>query len=327
MDNSSIDLSLLNIWRSWFKFRKGKKKTQELEIFSYFLEENLRRLHFDLVSGGYQHGEYHTFMIADNKPREIRVASMRDRVVHRLLYEYLYEIYDKIFIFDVWSCRQGKGLLGAIERMQKFLKKYPNSFVWRADIKKFFDNVDQKVLLEILFLRINDPETINLLKEVITSYSTQTKEGNRDSSKGIPIGNLTSQIFANIYLNELDRFVKHIVKPKAYLRYGDDFVIISEDLEKLKQIRKRVINFLQEKLQLEINAKSDIMVKARWGLKFLGVEIFSQGRRLNKKNWQRAKTRVNWQNVPSYNGLVKQHSQEKRVKEFSWIILEKLNNF
>lgn len=141
----------------------------------------------------------------------------------------------------------------------------------------------------------------------------------------MPIGNLTSQIFANIYLNEPDRFVKNTIKPLAYLRYGDDFIIISQNLPQLKHIREKVAVFLQEKLGLEINAKNDITIKPRWGLKFLGVEIFPAGRRLSERNWSRAIIRLNARNFSSYSGLVKQHSKDKRIKEFNWIILEKLN--
>ncbi|PJA01569.1 hypothetical protein COX74_02065 [bacterium (Candidatus Gribaldobacteria) CG_4_10_14_0_2_um_filter_41_16] len=142
----------------------------------------------------------------------------------------------------------------------------------------------------------------------------------------MPIGNLTSQIFANIYLNELDRFVKHIVRPQAYLRYGDDFVIISEKLDLPKQNKNKIIEFIKSELRLEINAQNDIMVKAKQGLKFLGVWIFPKGRKLNKRSWNRARTLLNNKNISSYSGLVKQHCKEKIIKEFNWIILEKLNS-
>lgn len=141
----------------------------------------------------------------------------------------------------------------------------------------------------------------------------------------MPIGNLTSQIFANIYLNKLDRFAKHTIKPLAYLRYGDDFIIVSEKLGQLKQIREKARIFLQEKLRLEINAKNDIIVKARQGVKFLGVVIFPGGRRLGKRSWNRARASLKHENISSYSGLIKQHGKEKRIKEFNWTILEKLN--
>ncbi len=322
MMGNSIDLSLSNIWRSWYKFRKGKKGSYELEQFSYYLENNLAELHSDLNNGGYRHGGYRIFIVTDNKKRQISVASIRDRVVHRLLYEYLVPIYDKTFIFDAWSCRKNKGLLGAIERAGRFLNSYPQSFIWRADITKFFNNIDQKILFQILQRKITDLKLLKLLKEVIGSG---TREKFFAQRKGIPIGNLTSQIFANIYLNELDRFVTHTIKPQKYMRYGDDFIIITDDLDRLNQVRKEVVKFLAENLRLEINAKNGIIIKAKWGLKFLGVKIFPKGRRLNRRNWQRVKSRLNLQNISSYSGLVKKHDKEKRIKEFNWIILDKLN--
>lgn len=122
--NESIDLSLKNIWESWFKFRKGKKATDELHNFQYYLEKNLYNLFKDLNSGKYRHGNYKKFIVCDNKRREISVASISDRVVHRLIYDYLGKIYDKTFIYDAWSCRKGKGLLGAIEKTVCFLQRY-----------------------------------------------------------------------------------------------------------------------------------------------------------------------------------------------------------
>lgn len=325
MGSVSIDLSLSNIWESWYRFRRGKRKTKELDHFQYFLEENLHKLHSELNSGAYKHLGYRKFIVNDNKRRNVAVASVRDRVVHRLLYEYLVKIYDKTFIFDAWSCRKKKGLVGAIERAQKFLSELPYGFVWRSDIKKFFDNVDHKVLTEIIYLKITDPKVIYLLMEVIKSYSVPAEKSKSTRQKGIPIGNLTSQIFANIYLNEFDRFIKHIIKPLAYLRYGDDFIVIEGDLNRLCQIKEETAKFLKERLRLEINAKSDIMLKIKQGIRFLGVEIFSKGRKLNKRNWRRAKSRLQLTNIPSYSGLVKKHSKEKRIKEFNWIVLEKLN--
>jgi len=142
MGSSCIDLSLSNIWQSYFKFKKGKKLSQELEEFNYYLEENLRSLHRDLNDGNYKHSGYRKFVVTDNKRREISVASIRDRVVHRLVYEFLCSIYNETFIFDAWSCRKNKGLIGAIERTQNFVNRKPNSFIWRSDIRKFFDSVD-----------------------------------------------------------------------------------------------------------------------------------------------------------------------------------------
>lgn len=327
--SESIDLSLKNIWQSWFAFRKGKKATDELHKFQYYLEKNLSELFEDLNSGRYRHGSYRKFIVCDNKRREISVASIRDRVVHHLVYDYLEKIYDKIFIYDAWSCRKGKGLLGAIERTACFLKRSithththtpPSHFphVWKCDIKKFFDSVDQEILLKILSFRIKDSTTLNLLKEIISSFTTVS--GNKI---GMPIGNLTSQIFANIYLNELDRFVKHELAAKSYLRYGDDFIIVENDLEKLKLFRTQVIDFLRDKLKLAVNPKSDKILKPSHGLKFLGINFWPFGKNLNKRSLNRAQKRLNQNNLSSYSGLIKQHCNRKNQKKFTWLILEK----
>jgi len=124
MGNEFIDLSLKNIRRSWCAFRKGKKATDELHNFQYYLEKNLYDLFINLNEGKYRHGNYRKFIVCDNKRREISVANIRDRVVHRLVYDYMKKIYDKTFIYDAWSCREGKGLLAAIERTARFLKRY-----------------------------------------------------------------------------------------------------------------------------------------------------------------------------------------------------------
>lgn len=326
MGSSSIDLSLSNIWQSWFKFRRGKKLTQELQRFNYYLEENLFALYDELNNGSYRHQGYRKFITTDSKRREISVASTKDRVVHRLIYEYLVEIYDKTFIFDVWSCRKNKGLTAAVERAQKFLNSYKRNFVWRADVKKFFDNIDQQKIIDIFSLKTSDEKAMALLKKIIASYSIPPKERTGTTfylKKGIPIGNLTSQIFANIYLNELDRFIKIYIKPKAYLRYGDDFIIVSDNLSKLKVDREQTVKFLSEILYLQINSKNDIIIKVKHGLKFLGAEIFPMGMRLNKKNWQKVNTRLNYGNVSSYSGLVKKYDK-KNCRYLNWKIAGKI---
>ncbi len=325
-----IDLSIKNIWESWFAFRRRKKPTREIDEFTYRLEEELFELHDDLGSGTYRHGSYRTFVVRDNKRRTISVASIRDRVVHRLLYEYLLPIYDKTFIYDVWSCRPNKGLAQAIERTKRFVRKNPCASVWRADITKFFDHVNQATLMTILKRKIYDQKALWLLREVIQSVRPEQFERERergsarpknDIYQGIPIGNVTSQIFANIYLNELDRFVVHTVKPRHYLRYGDDFIVFDEHLHTLENIRHDITNFLSYRLGLVINPKHDIIVPVTEGLFFLGVEIYPTGRRLRIRTRHRIKNRLKPNNMSSYSGLIQQHENEKKQKEFHWRLM------
>jgi len=311
-----IDLGLGSVWKAWFTFRKGKHMTDEMHKFQYHLEDNLLELCQDLNNGTYKHGQYRHFIVCDNKRRKISVSSIRDRVVHRLIYDYIVPLWDKTFIYDAWSCRKGKGLLGAIERTQEFLKSYPRAYIWRADIQKFFDNVDQRVLFELLKCRIRDRKALLLIREVLKSYNTHTE------GVGMPIGNLTSQIFSNIYLNELDRFVKHNLKTKAYLRYGDDFILFEMDEKKLENMRTKTINLLSNELRLPIHTKNNLIFKAKHGLKFLGTELWSSGRRLSKRNKARIDNRLNLRNTPSYHGVISKHGGPKMLKWMDWKIHE-----
>lgn len=145
-----------------------------MEHFRYHLERHLRALHRDLLEDTYRHGPYRLFTVSDNKRRCITVASLRDRLVHRLLYEYLERIYDPVFIYDAWSCRKDKGLHCAIDRAQQFLRTHRQGFFWRSDVLKFFDNVDHRILLDILRRRVSDNATLTLLSEVIGSYDSST---------------------------------------------------------------------------------------------------------------------------------------------------------
>lgn len=287
--------------------------------FQYHLESRLFELHRDLNEGTYRHGNYRHFMVCDNKRREISVSPIQDRIVHRLLYDYLVPIWDKTFIYDAWSCRKGKGLLGAIERTQQFLKSHPQSHIWRADVQKFFDNVSQEVLFELVKRRVEDARALTLIQEVLGSYSTH-REG-----VGMPIGNLTSQIFSNIYLNEFDRFVKHELRPQAYLRYGDDFVLFETDREALENMKAVAGTFLSERLKLTLHPKNNLIIKARHGLKFLGTELWPSGRRLSKRNQTRIPLRLNLRNTPSYHGVISKHGGKKMQKWLSWRVHDLLD--
>ena len=196
MGNVSIDISLSNLFKSWYDFKKGKKRTKEFEEFEYRLERNLFRLHGELENKTYQHGAYRKFTVTDNKKREISVSNIKDRVVHRVLYNYLVKIFDKTFIFDIWSCRKNKGLIGAIEKTQILAKKFKNDYVWRADIKKFFDHVNHQALLKILKRKIDCNDALWLLEEVIESYqisSVNSRERERERAAGRPIANADCQ--------------------------------------------------------------------------------------------------------------------------------------
>ena len=175
--NSSIDTSVTDIWRTWRNFRRGKKPSRAILIFEAELEENLLLLCRDLNSGTYRHSDYSHKIVNEKKRRDIFVASVRDRVVHRLLYDYLTPIFDPVLDYDVWSCRVGKGLHACLWRVANLMTRFPDAWVWRADISKFFDNVNQDVLKNCLIRRVSDPRALELCYEIINSYYCPTGGG------------------------------------------------------------------------------------------------------------------------------------------------------
>jgi retron-type reverse transcriptase len=320
MDASNIDVSITNFYKTWQLFKKRKRKTIEFREFEYYVEENIFELSKELLNKGYQHGGYREFEVYENKKRLIRVAGMRDRVVHRLVYEYLYVIFDKTFIFDVWSSRKGKGLLGAIERTQEFINKHRNYYFLRGDISRFFDSVSQRLLLKLLEEKLGSNLAMYICERIIKSFKNK-----RGEEIGIPIGNITSQIFANIYLNELDLFVKKELKPAFYIRYGDDFLIVDKEAELVTKNRELMLDFIKNKLLLQLNKKNDILEKCRNGAKFLGVKIYPNGRKLLARNFRKIGRNLNSKNMASYRSLILQHSP-KYLNKFDWLILEKIEN-
>lgn len=169
--NSSISITLTDIWRAWVAFRKGKKPSRAILRFEQNLEANLIRLCYDLNTGTYEHQAYSHKIVNEKKRRDIYVASVRDRVVHRLLYDYLMPIINPKLDYDVWSCRVGKGLHACLARTEKLLTKHPTAWIWRADITKFFDSVPHDVLTEVIDRQIDCEKTKNILDKIISSYT------------------------------------------------------------------------------------------------------------------------------------------------------------
>lgn len=286
-------------------------KTEEFHLYNYRLEENLMNLRAALIRVSYRHGRYRNIVVVENKRREISVAPIRDRVFHRIVYEILVAHYDSTFDFDLWSCRKGKGLHAAIARTAELIKKYPGCHIWKSDVRKFFDSVDQTVLRELILRRVKDKALTRVIDEIIFSF-------NRETKRGIPIGNLTSQIFANIYLNELDRLVRNRIKPVAYVRYGDDFLIFLKDSESVGNCREIVAEFLGSVLKLGINSKSSFVCKPGQMLKYLGVLFKNNRITLNSRNWKRINRRLSPRNLPSYCSLIAKYGDKTMKRIFRW---------
>jgi len=243
--------SLDNLILAWRKARKGKTKKDYIIEFESNLIKNLLKLQEELESRTYKPKPLVEFIIKDPKTRKISKSAFRDRVVHHALVRVIEPIFDKTFIYDSCANRIGKGNLFAVERFKQFVIRVSRNgkingwfndnqvkgYCFKADIKHYFDEVDHEVLIRIIQRKIKDEQVIWLIKQILVNGFIE---------KGMPLGNLTSQFFANVYLNELDYFVKHNLKAKYYVRYVDDFVILRNSKGQLKIWKEEIDKFLKE---------------------------------------------------------------------------------
>lgn len=296
-------ISLDNLLLAWQEFIKNKRGKRDVQEFARELMDNIILLHQDLANFTYVHSGYIAFNISDPKPRNIHKASVRDRLLHHAIYRQLYPFFDRTFVADSYSCRNNKGTHKAMNRFRNMAFKVSknntkNCWVLKCDIKKFFANIDHKVLKNILFDYILDKKIIWLLNKVVDSFSVVP-------GKGLPLGNLTSQLFVNIYMNEFDQFIKHKLKQKYYIRYADDFIFLSSNRKDLIDIIKPINDFLKERLFLTIHPKKLYLSTLASGVDYLGVINFPQYRVLRTKTKKRILRLANHQNLPSYLGVLK----------------------
>jgi RNA-directed DNA polymerase len=296
-------ISLENLFLAWSEFKKGKMRKTDVQNFNLFLENNIFGLYQELKTKTYKHSQYTSFYIKDPKLRHIHKACVRDRVLHHAIFRILYPIFDKSFIFDSYSCRNDKGTHKAINRLQEFFRKESKNnskttYVLKLDVRKFFDSIDHDILLSLIKRKIKDEDVIWLIETIINSFSTNL-------NKGIPLGNITSQLFANIYLNELDYFVKHILKIKYYIRYCDDSAIINCNKKYLNNLILVINTFLNNDLKLFLHPGKIIIRKFNQGIDFLGYVSFPYHRVLRTKTKKRIFKKITSKNFQSYFGILK----------------------
>ena len=311
-------IEIENLLEAWKEFVVGKKFRKDVEEFQRHLMSNIISLHKELETKTYKHSDYEAFNISDPKPRNIHKAKVRDRLLHHALYRKLYPFFDKTFIADSYSCRINKGTHKAIERFHYFANKVSKNntktvFVLKCDIKKFFASIDQVILLNILNSYIPDKDIIMLLSTIIESFYS-TKKG-----KGLPLGNLTSQLLVNIYMNKFDQFVKHKLKAKYYIRYADDFIILSENKKQLEKSLLYIGVFLDEELKLQLHPNKVSIKTLVSGIDFLGWVHFPNHRVLRtttkRKMFRNIKLKEGKiETVQSYLGMLK-HGNAKKLRE------------
>ncbi|MBY0538220.1 reverse transcriptase/maturase family protein [Patescibacteria group bacterium] len=308
-----------NILIAWRAFKRGKTKKLDVQEFERNLIVNLLSLHTDLQNGTYRHGGYQAFKINDPKPRDIHKALVRDRVVHHLLYLSLAPFFFQIFVTDSYSCQLGKGTHKALNRFREFSNIVAKNntkpcFVLKCDIRKFFASIDHEILQSILEMRLNDKRLLALIRVVVESFNSGVE------GKGLPLGNLTSQLLVNIYMHEFDMYIKQTLKIPYYIRYADDFVIFSADKDELLKTLSYMIVFLGDTLRLTMHPDKVAISILASGVDFLGWVHFPNQRVLRtvtKKRLFRKLASSNFDQtvVQSYFGLLQHGDTYKLLME------------
>lgn len=303
---------------AWREFRRGKRNKPDVQQFEFNLEDNLFQLHQGLQSKIYQHSNYTAFSISDPKPRRIHKAVVRDRVLHHAIFRVLYPIFDRSFIYDSYSCRLGKGTHNAVNRLEIFCRKLSrnynrNIFALKCDIRRFFNSVDQIILISLIRRKIQDADALWLIEKIIKSF-------NKSIGKGLPLGNVTSQLFANIYLNELDQFIKHQLKIKYYLRYCDDFVILSKNEIYLKNLINQINDFLQSCLKLKLHDDKILIRKFCQGIDFLGYVVLPYYRVLRTKTKKRILKKIEKRYQEAQSDLISEKSFNQNLQSYLGIL-------
>lgn len=315
-------IALEHLFSSWEGFKRGKGSRTDVQEFEWKLEENTFALHRELESRTYTHSPYSAFFICDPKQRHIHKATVRDRILHHAVFSILNPIFEPSFISHSFSCRDGKGTHKAVDALEKMLRKVSHNahepcFVLQCDIHKFFDSVDHNILLNILGKRIKDEDAMWLLKDIVGSFKSARFT---PATKGVPIGNLTSQLFANVYLNELDQFIKHTLRVQNYVRYTDDFAIVSNDPEYLRSLIQPIRAFLQERLCLDLHPRKISMRRYRQGIDFLGYVLLPHCRVVRTRTKQRMFRKLHLRAIAFKNGTGSKESVEQSLHSYLGVL-------
>lgn len=296
-----------NLHRSFLRARQGKRYAGGVLRFQSKLEENLTQIQNQLMWYQWRPGRWHEFVIKEPKVRLIQAPPFTDRVVHHALVDVVSPLFEKKFIADSYACRFGKGFHAASGRLQQFVRKTPGGYVLKADIASYFPSIHHDTLMDILARTIRDTDVLWLCCMII-------KRSGLDD-QGIPIGALTSQMFANIYLDQLDHFIKDQLGVKCYCRYMDDFVIIDPDKSRLWDLLSDIDDYLQHRLRLNLNPKTDIFPTNR-GIDFCGYRVWSTHILPRKRIMKRARKSLKRMAILCSAGLLSVADFRERLMSF-----------
>lgn len=267
------------------KAQRGKRHRTSVAHFLFHLEPEILTLQDELCAGTYRMQPYRTFTIYEPKQRQICAAAFRDRVVQHALCTVLDPLFEACLIYDTYACRRGKGTHAAVRRAQQFARQFP--YVLKCDVRKYYESIEHAVLKALLRRKLKDKTLLALLEQIIDHPIPGVTPG-----KGLPIGNLTSQYFANLYLGELDHLVKERLRCKGYVRYMDDFLVFATDKPCLHTTLATLRTFLHHTLRLDLKDEATRVAPVTQGLPFLGFRVFPGLLRVDGKKWARFRRRV-----------------------------------
>ncbi len=321
-DNSLFNkiCSYENLYLAYEKARKRKTLKQYVIEFEKELKQNILDLQNELINGTYYPKPLETFILRDPKTRKISKSDFRDRVVHHALCNIIEPLFDKSFIYDNYANRLGKGSIKAVERFDIFKRKISKNFtkecyVLKADIKHYFETVNHEVLITLIKKKIGDEKVLWLITKILNNHVTQSGGGAKPT--GMPLGNLTSQFFANIYLNELDQYVKHKLRAKYYIRYVDDFIILDNTKAKLEEYKEKINDFLNNSLKIELHPDKSKIHNINIGTNFLGFRVFHKHKLVRKKNLKKFERKFIQLRKKYHNGMI---TRENVIQIFEgWI--------
>lgn len=254
-----------NLRLAFIKATRGKRGKAEVIAYRSELEANLQALRNQLLAHDVDVGHYHFFTVHDPKERIICAASFPERVLHHAVMNVCEPVLERYAIHDSYACRKGKGMHAAVRRAQAFTRRHP--WYLKLDIRKYFDSIDHRIVLDLLSRRFKDAALLELFAKILSTYETAP-------GKGLPIGNLISQHLANFYLGHLDHCITETIRVTGYVRYMDDFVLWADDKETLNHHLQTIRAFLESALKLELKDNVQINRCAR-GLPFLGYRVFA----------------------------------------------------
>lgn len=330
-------ISLENLVRAWQKFRRGKMRKFDVLAMEACIEDIILELHRELSTGTYRHELYTHFYVYDPKRRYISKAVVKDRIVHQAIVQVFEPIFEKTFIFDSYAARAGKGVHSAVERLDTFLRSasrnyHKSVYALKCDIRKFYDSVSHDALLLILSETIYGKKMMALLRIIVESYAADS-----DKTRGLPLGNVTSQLFTNIYLNSFDHFIKEQLRMRWYVRFCDDFMIVHPDHNTLKEIVPKIQAFLLERCALTLHPNKVSIRNLTRGVDFVGQIIRPHYRVILTKTKRRIIRRLRMraeeyrqgavsdekfrQSLQSYLGMFKHGSNyrmRQQLKEKVW---------